>query len=272
MTSLDRGATRDAYGEIALLAKHHTLDQQKDFLQLLEIYEQLADLEATPALEPLTDPVLSGDLRPDIRFLQSGDEAVLQRLSELRAISMDGLRYASSRGVLKFGDWHGQKVYAVLDGSGLNAELRRLDGKMFPAYENIPAHKSHTLKHSRKNWPVGLPESSACPWIALAEGMPDFLCLHEFIAEQRMQDKAAPVAMLASGVEIAADALLYFKARSVRMFPHLDPPGVDAAERWCRQLKNAGAGVVDFVRFPTRVAVKDLCDFNQLRKAAALLC
>ena len=87
----------------------------------------------------------------------------------MRKISIEGLRDASGEKFLKFGVWAGHEVYAVTDIAKKTAELRRLDGQMFEAYGSMPAHKSHTLKHSRKNWPLGIIEAADSAAIALVD-------------------------------------------------------------------------------------------------------
>ena len=150
----------------------------------------------------------------------------------------------------------------------------RADVKKFTD-DSLPAHKTHSVKHSRKNWPLGILEAVDCPGIALVEGMPDLLAMHQFIVEEGMDGKVAPVAMLTSSCDIAADALALLAGKSVRIFPHADLPGIDAAERWQQQLNAAKANRVDFFNFrafefAAGVEVKDLCDFNQQRGEAGL--
>ena len=60
----------------------------------------------------------------------------------------------------QFGHWKEHELYAVNDKSGLLAEMRRLDGLEFLGYGRFPGHKSHTLAHSRKNWPLGIMEAA----------------------------------------------------------------------------------------------------------------
>ena len=263
--------------EVALLAQVYQQDQRRDFKKLLDLYAEVAD-RTVNALEvaAVSDEAAkeeTGTEKPDTSFLGIGTEKQLEKLSELRGISLAGLRYASERNVLKFGVWLGHEVFAVLDNSGCLAELRRLDGQLFDSYGSLPAHKSHTLKHSRKNWLLGIMESMECSGVALVEGMPDFLAMHQFVLEEGMMGKIAPVAMLTSSCNIAAEALPHFIGKTVRIFPHSDQPGIDAAERWQKQLLNAGAARLDFFNFRAfEIAagpeLNDLCDFNQQRGLA----
>jgi len=266
-------ATDECGDEIALLSHIYQLDQRRDFLTLLERYAELAERETA---EPIAIPGCIDDRPdqlPDTGFLRPGTDDQIRRLSELRKISPAGLMYAQERGVLKFGDWYGYEVFAVVDSSGKLAELRRLDGLQFGGNDSINTHKSHTVKHSRKNWPLGILEATESEAVALVEGLPDFLAMHQFLVSEGLIGRVAPVAMLSSGCEIAADALHHFLGKHVRVFPHLDLPGVDAAERWQTQLMSASAANVDFFNFGSfeiagQGKINDLCDFNQQRGAA----
>jgi hypothetical protein len=211
---------------------------------------------------------------PDTIFLSKGTDEQLNTLSTLRGISLDGLHYARLKGVLQFGRWHDLEVWAVTDRSGKLGELRRLDGQDFQGFGRFPGHKSHTLRFSRKNWPLGILEAEGAG-IALVEGMPDFLAMHQFIIEEGLSGKVAPVAMLTSSCDIAPEALPHFAGKSVRIFPHLDISGIEAAGRWHKQLMDAGAKTVDFFTFhafeiEAGSELNDLCDFNRYRVMAGL--
>jgi hypothetical protein len=264
--------TGECGDEISLLAHLHQLDQQRDFMMLLEIYAGVAS-KTVNLPEPAVIKSTPSNLKPDTGFLKIGGSEQIERLAALRKISVEGLRYASDRGVLKFGQWHGHQIYAVTDQSGCLAELRRLDGQLFEGYGSLGPHKSHTVKHGRKNWLLGILEAGDCAGVALVEGMPDFLAMHQFVLEEGMVGQIAPVAMLTSSCDIAPDALSYHAGKSIRIFPHSDQPGIDAAERWQKQLISASVSKVDFFNFrafeiEAGIELKDLCDFNQQRGLA----
>jgi len=78
---------------------------------------------------------------------------------------------------------------------------------------------------------------------------------------------------LTSACDIVTEALPHLAGKSVRIFPHSDQPGIDAAERWQRQLIEGKASKVDFFNFRAfevgaGTELKDLCDFNQQRGLA----
>jgi len=267
-------ATGECGDEIRFLAKLKGLDSKQDFLKLLDVYSTLAKSTSSEHQMQLPAQTRRVEL-PDQLFLRDGTQDELRKLAELRGISYEGLHFAQLRGVLQFGKCWASDVFAVTDRSGYLGEVRRLDGEAFPASPRFAGHKSHTLKFSRKDWPLGILEAEGCPGIALVEGMPDFLALHQFVVEERLSGKVAPVAMLTSSCDISSEALPHFTGKSIRIFPHVDEPGIDAAERWQRQLIKAGAKQVDFFNFRSCEVgagseLKDLCDFNQQRGLAGL--
>ena len=158
------------------------------------------------------------------------------------------------------------EVYGLTDQSERVLELRRLDGQMFPATGVLGERKSHAVKGSQKNWPVGILEAQPYPMIMLVEGIPDFLAAHQIILLEGAADRVAPVAMLSATASIHTDALALFKAKHVRVFPHVDQAGIQGATSWRNQLHGAGAARVDFVDLSQfkcgREKIKDLCDFK----------
>jgi len=265
-------ATGETGDEIAFLAHVHKLNCRRDFSQLLRIYKEAANRITLG--QPL-EVYPSGPAKPKINtsFLTDGTNEQLQILSRLRGISYDGLHFARLRGVLKFGFLNDFELFAVLDSSGLLAEIRRLDGLEFPATGGIVgrACKCRSLQYSRKNWPLGIIESVGSDCIALVEGMPDFLAMHQFVIEESASQRVAPVAMLSSSCDIAAEALPYFNGKRIRIFPHQDTAGITAAERWGNQLIAARATSVDYFNFHAFSGdLKDLCDYNGYREAAGI--
>lgn len=152
--------------------------------------------------------------------------------------------------------------------------MRLLNGDAFPAWGSLPARKSHALKGSQKDWPLGILESENCESLALAEGLPDFLALHQYVVQETAQDRVGPVGILSSACLISAEALEHFKGKHVRIYPHMDEAGIKAAGRWQKQLQEAGARKVDFFNFSAfhssqGSCVKDLCEFNRLKVAGS---
>jgi hypothetical protein len=200
--------------------------------------------------------------------LTAGTLADFKALASLRRIPREGVAFASERGLLKFGEWHGHRVWAATDPCGKLTELRRMDGQPFPAIGTLAERKSHALRGSQKNWPVGCQEAAPCPCIALVEGMPDFVAAHGLaLWEQashhtRRDVQCAPVAMLSGSPAIAEDALVCFAEKVVRIFPHPDKTGISGARKWQNQLLAAGAKTVDMFDFGALniPEIKDLCE------------
>lgn len=199
-----------------------------------------------------------------------GTEEQLQRLASLRGISVEGLRWAQDRGVLIFGTFAGQQVYGVTDQTGLLLEIRRLDGRTFPAVGTLAERKSHAVRGSSKRHPVGIIEAKDFTNIVVTEGVPDFLAAHDLILRAQSSvatppPLCAPVALLSANVAIDESALPIFKGKFVRIIYHNDASGAGwkGARRWQQQIVKAGAFMCDFFHFKevSTVAVKDLNEF-----------
>ena len=265
-------ATGEHGDEIALLAKIFTANEQRDFMELLKIYELFAG-----GAQVMASPVVDKQVgtHPDKIGFQAGTEGQLGRLSELRGLSPTGMVWAQKRGVLVFGTWHGMEVYGVCDSSKKVLEIRRLDGKLFPAAGRLPARKAHAVAGSQKRWPVGIMEAKDYACIVLVEGGPDFLAAHDLILREQGLDEATvecvPVAMLTAGCWIAEEALPYFAGKIVRIFPHHDASGIGliAAARWQKHLQLEAASVeifdVSVLHALSDGNISDLNDFVRLR-------
>lgn len=209
--------------------------------------------ESAAHFRPPTAPAPEPRPLPDRTGFGPGTREQIQRLADTRPYHREGLEWANERGVLVFGAWRGFDCYGVTDASGRVVELRRMDGKPFPAVVGtaLGERKSHALRGSQKAWPLGILEAREFPAVALVEGLPDFLVGH-YVAlwEQashysRRDARCAPVAMLSASPAIHADALPHFKGKSVRIFPHSEGAGLKGAAKWQAQLQAAGAERVD---------------------------
>lgn len=208
-------------------------------------------------------PTMPFDLRP-------GRLEELHLLAQLRNLNVNALAAASERGLLRFGTLRDGNapitVWIVTGHDRRNAQARRLDELPWQSLQEKP--KAKTLFGSQAAWPVGIGEAKSFPCIALVEGGPDLLAAFHFALCEGLQDRVAPVAMMGAGLTITADALPMFAGKRVRIFPHLDEAGQEAAARWERQLVDAGADVdclsLAGARTVSGSAVKDLNDLSSL--------
>jgi hypothetical protein len=178
--------------------------------------------------------------------LHHGTAAELAALGYLRNLSRDALRIACKRDLLFFCNMpdgmEAVPVWLITDPARYAAQARRLDGRPWQHSDGTP--KAKTCYGSTAAWPVGIREAAPFPIIALTEGGPDFLAAFHFALAEGVEGQVAPVAMLGGTNSIHESALPCFRGKRVRIFPHIDETGREAAERWECQLKDAGA-VVD---------------------------
>lgn len=250
----------DSGDEVTLIARLKGWDEQRDFKRIVDFYGETAN-KTGPAEQLTVDYPQPPASPPDLSGYSPGTEEQLRRLSLLRSISVEALQLASERGFLIFGRCFNCEVFGLKDSSGALAEVRRLDGQLFPAFNSLPAHKSHTVRGSRKSWPLGLLESTTAPSIVLVEGLPDFLAAFDFMLREGKVNTVAPVTMLSATVSIEDTALEHFHNKRVRMFPHNDAAGIKAAENWTEQLTGI-ASTIDYFNFSQFPNINDLADLN----------
>jgi len=90
------------------------------------------------------------------------------------------------------------------------------------------------------------------------------------VVQEQARDRVVPVAMLSLGCSISPDALQHFKGKHVRIYPSQDKAGIEARDRWVKQLRAAGASKIELFNFSAFQsmdghAVKDLCEFTRLK-------
>lgn len=188
--------------------------------------------------------------------------AVLERIRDVRGISVAGLDLAVERGILRSGYHEDRPCWFVTDERRIAAQARRMDGQRFRAADGP---KGLSLEGTVGGWPIGAaaikPEHRS---ILFCEGGPDLLAAHTFILNEGREADAAAVAMLGASMSIAGYALEAFRSRNVRFVLHSDTAGTQGIARWCAQLQGIAARI-DSIAFGTlRRAdgepVKDLND------------
>lgn len=249
--------------ELQFIATVHGFDRHKDFAKVLDIYRTLAKVAPPKRIRPLRrtkdqpvnlDPkmFLDAEAYEQGRGLLKPSRQILQQMAHERPYGLQGLLWASERGVLKCKN----ECYYVCDKTGNVIEARRLDNKPFPA-----GIKSKAEPGSRKSWPVGIVEASKFRNIALVEGIPDFLIAHHIIQTEQPEPNCAPVGMLGSSSLIHEAVLPFFKGKVIRIFGHDDEAGRRAASRWKKQLLGEGCSSVEVYELSPFEGVNDLYDY-----------
>ena len=173
----------------------------------------------------------------------------LRSVAERRGLSVAGLELAATRGLLWFGSphtpphWQGQPSWIVTDSMRVNAQARKMDGT---TWAHIREKKAYTLPSSQAAWPIGTSEADNMPCVMVVEGGPDLLAAHHFIVAEGREANTAVIAVLGAWITVSEDALLHLANKRVRIFPHLDTAGAEAALRWARQLERVGCEVDAF--------------------------
>jgi hypothetical protein len=205
--------------------------------------------------------------------LSEGTRADWEQVAKVRNLSVFAVGWAAEQGTIRFGTVCGFRCWILTDKRGLCAEARRMCGARFPALGELPERKAHTLRGSCKGWPVGLVVRDAnllgdVHWMALVEGGPDYLAALHFALEGGAN--FLPVAMLGAGVSIHPEALPMFGGKRVRIFAHNDEKGqgIEAARKWGKELKRAGANAdgwsFEGLRMADGQSVKDLNDCTRI--------
>jgi len=186
---------------------------------------------------------------------------VLMAISDLRGISVEGLKLAVKRGILRAGYHYNLPSWFVTDDRRLAAQARRIDGKRFFGADGP---KSMSLEGTVGGWPIGAaaikPEHRS---ILFCEGGPDLLAAHALIWAEGREADAAAVTILGAGNDIAHEALEAFRGRRVRFVVHADEAGTKGLTNWGAKLQGIAAGM-DSISFGTlhRADGKPVKDLN----------
>jgi len=219
------------------------------------VQSPICQLRAIPARECELPKIAPG--------FRIGSNEEINALAETRSLSQEGLSLASSRGLLRFGRYHGADAWFVVDGSLRNGCARRMDG----AGWHGGAAKSMVFRGASAQWPVGISEAHPFNVILLCEGAPDLLAAFHFVTRQGRQADCAPVVMLSAAYNIPSQALSMFAGKRVRVFSHDDATGYRACERWMAAIAPHAREIDAFsfsgLRTRTGSPVKDLNGFAQ---------
>lgn len=172
----------------------------------------------------------------------------LEAIALRRQVDVDALKSVASLGLLRHAEVCKEPSWLLTDSAGMIAEARMLSGACYPAWGSLSERKAHTIRGSKKSWPVGvalLQTYSYITSIMLLEGAPDLLAAHHFLLRFGFHH-VLPVAMLgasAGSQGIDSKALELLHGKHVRIYPHNDESGRDGFLNWCAQLQKAGCTV-----------------------------
>jgi CHC2 zinc finger len=206
-------------------------------------------------------PTESKELKARLASCQAPNADQCCRIAALRRLSPIAPFTAAQIGTLVVGQVGGFDCWILTDEKRRLAEARRLDGHKFPAIGPLGERKAHTLKGSKKDWPVGL-----CPRLAnhqkintivFVEGGPDYLAAMQLIAISG--GDALPVAMLGASAKLCDEARILIGKRRVIIPVHSDQAGKSAADTWGAWLERTGAEVI-MRPFKSRQYGEDLND------------
>ena len=191
--------------------------------------------------------------KPSIPPLQFGDYRDVETLQRARKLPMNvSICCLRKRGLLGFLTHEGHRCWAWTDSSKRSCQLRTIDGTP------LSGVKAKTLLGSDAAWPVGISDVGDRPIVLLCEGPADCLAASAAAWAQGRWADVGPVAMLGASQSISNDALPLFKGKTVRIFRDSDPPGIQAARRWAKQLRPF-AGAIDV--WTSDEAGEDLTDW-----------
>jgi hypothetical protein len=202
--------------------------------------------------------------RSNLRCFQTPSREDCKEIAESRNLHGPGIMLAGRLGVVKVGDWHGQRVWGICDAGGPLAAIRRVDGKMLEGYREMAPRKTHCFSRAGDyHKPVGFQTGlQGCNSIALCEGLPDFLALWEqILRESSIQAQGGnpfnlgsleaikaklqwiPLAMLAASARVEGPSRENFRGKQVRIFCHNEEAGRIAATRWKDEIQDIATDV-----------------------------
>jgi len=208
--------------------------------------------DSNPPVEPRR-PVL------DLEVGTAGD---WRRLAHSRGLSISGICDVVGSGILGFTWWDGIRCFAVTDGERRAAEIRALDGRMFPLNHGHES-KAAPLPGVDKSWLPGsevLSRADAEEGVLVCEGATDLLTAWDLRAHHRGDGCSCgwiPVAVLgASCRTLAEECAELISGRRVRLCFDSDEAGAKAAKHWGGMFSELGC-IVDEVLLPDGMDLGD---------------
>jgi hypothetical protein len=170
--------------------------------------------------------------------LRLGSKEEHEHLAADRRISANACRLAEARGLLRFLGTREGAAWVVTDRIRENAVARLVSGQLWSN-----GAKAKTLPDSRAKRPIGILEAMDFGKVAIIEGGPDTLAAFHFMLECGTESEVAPVCMTSTNADFLPGDLARLRGKVLRLFPHADPQGYNAALRWLKQLRPISADI-----------------------------
>jgi hypothetical protein len=124
--------------------------------------------------------------------------------------------------------------------------------------------KAKNLPGSVAKRPIGLREASSFQRIALVEGGPDTISAFHHALVNSVHETLGVICMPSSNADFRPEDLELLAGKRIRIFPHCDTAGFNAALRWIDQLK--GTACITWFDFDglTRTDGESVGDLNDL--------
>jgi hypothetical protein len=191
--------------------------------------------------------------------IREGTAADLQALCEARGISYAAAWTLTEAGVVRFTEIDNHPCVVIGDRKKRAAEIRRMDGTLFPPYER----KAFPLKGVDKSWLVGaelLRREDTETAVMITEGVTDLLTAADLYLRYHMTGGSrawVPVALLGAtcrNLDPSCAALI--RGRHVRLVPDGDDAGEQMAKHWTKLLRSIECKV-DIVEMPQGTDLSD---------------
>ena len=189
----------------------------------------------TPAVREWISPAPEVRPKPSLA-MDAGTDAEFKALAELRKLPELALRLAAERGLLRFADYCGVRCWVITDSDGWVISCRPLGANPWKDTKSLFAKNTHAAHM------VGSPHLESAGLVFLCEGGPDLLAAHAVmhhldVMEHIVLSRVVATAMLSASFSPATATCESFQDKTVVIWAHSDPSGVEAAERWAGQLR-----------------------------------
>ncbi|HKD36435.1 MAG TPA: CHC2 zinc finger domain-containing protein [Pirellulales bacterium] len=272
------GQGGDAIDFLAQLTGAGTFTKVASFIELAaSIYGDASRVMPSPGRIFPKPKVYTPEPEPDelkaaLEALKPPSDEDCRIIAVCRGLDPFALYIAGRIGTLLVGKVGGFDCWVLTDQRRRCAEARRFDGDPFPAIGSLGERKAHTLRGSKKDWPIGvlprLENHQKIRRILFVEGGPDYLAAMHVITTTGDWN-CLPVAVLGAACAkngFHPDAADLLRRRRVRIVQH---NGASAANSWRAALDAVGCEV-DIVE-PHEPRAKDLNDLVRLKSADELL-